>query len=70
MRTKISAWALALALALPGAALAACGEAKEAVNEVGNKAEKKVEKAGDKIEKEAKETKDKATDGDGGNGGY
>ena len=75
MKTKLGAWALALALALPGGVLVACGEAKEAANEVGNKAEKaanevgnKAEKAADKIEKEAKEDKDKATDGGGGNG--
>jgi hypothetical protein len=68
MKTKLGAWALALALALPGGALVACGEAKEAANEVGNEVGNRAEKAADKIEKEAKETKDKATDGGGGNG--
>jgi len=66
MRTKLSSWVLAAALALPGGTLVACGEAKEAVNDAGNK----VDKAGEKIKKEAEKAKDKATDSDGGNEGY
>ena len=70
MKKKLSSWALVAALALPGAALAACGEAKEAANEVGNEVEKKAEKAGEKIKKEVDKAKDEATDSDGGNANY
>ncbi len=70
MRTKLSSWALVAVLALPGGALMACGEAREAVNDAGNKVEKEAEKAGEKIKKEADKAKDKATDSDGGNEGY
>lgn len=70
MRTKLSSWVLAAALALPGGALVACGEAKEAVNDAGNKVEKEAGEAGEKIKKEANKAKDKATDSDGGNESY
>ncbi len=70
MKTKLSSWALVAALTLPGGALAACGEAKEAANQVGNEVEKKADEAGEKIKKEADKAKDKATDSDGGNEGY
>ncbi len=70
MKKGLSSWALAAALALPGGALVACGEAKDAANKVGNEVEKKADKAGEKIKKEADKAKDEATDSDGGNEGY
>jgi hypothetical protein len=70
MKKGLSSWALAAALVLPGGTLVACGEAKQAVNDAGNKVEKEAEEAGKKIKKEADKAKDKATDSDGGNQGY
>ena len=70
MRSRLSRWVLTAVLALPGGALVGCGQAREAVNDAGNKIEKKAGEAGEKIKKEAEKAKDKATDSDGGNKSY